>query len=50
VVPNGYRAENGTPTSISFVGKLFGDAEAMMLAKAYQGATDFHLRRPPAFS
>ena len=49
VVPNGYR-ENGRPTSISFVGKLFGDAEALRLAKAYQDATDFHTRKPPLFS
>ena len=49
VVPNGFR-ENGTPFSISFVGKLFGDAEALALAKAYQDATDFHTRKPPLFS
>jgi Asp-tRNA(Asn)/Glu-tRNA(Gln) amidotransferase A subunit family amidase len=48
VVPNGFR-ENGTPLSISFVGKLFGDAEALMLAKAYQDATGFQLRRPDRF-
>ncbi len=48
VVPNGFR-ENGTPLSISFVGKLFGDAEALALAKAYQDATDHHLRRPDRF-
>jgi Asp-tRNA(Asn)/Glu-tRNA(Gln) amidotransferase A subunit family amidase len=45
VVPNGFR-KDGTPTSITFTGKLFGEAEALTLAKAYQGATDFHLRRP----
>jgi Asp-tRNA(Asn)/Glu-tRNA(Gln) amidotransferase A subunit family amidase len=49
VVPNGFR-ENGTPTSITFIGKLFGEAEALAVAKAYQDATDFHLRRPPAFT
>ncbi len=49
VVPNGYR-QDGTPTSISFIGALFGDAEALMVATAYQGATDFHRRRPPLFS
>jgi Asp-tRNA(Asn)/Glu-tRNA(Gln) amidotransferase A subunit family amidase len=49
VVPNGFR-ENGTPTSITLIGKLFGEAEALTVAKAYQDATDFHLRRPPAFS
>jgi Asp-tRNA(Asn)/Glu-tRNA(Gln) amidotransferase A subunit family amidase len=50
VVPSGHRAEDGTPTSISFVGKLFGDAEALRLAKAYQDATDFHKKTPPLFT
>ncbi|MCG8467784.1 MAG: amidase [Gemmatimonadetes bacterium] len=50
VIPNGYRSENGTPTSISFVGKLFGDAEALRLAKAVQDATDFHTQHPPLFA
>jgi len=50
VVPNGYRSENGTPTSISFIGKLYGDAEALRLAKAYQDATDFHRQHPPQFA
>ena len=50
VIPNGYRSEDGTPTSVSFVGKLFGDAEALRLAKAVQDATEHHLRRPPPFS
>jgi len=45
VVPNGFR-KDGTPTSITFMGKLFGEAEALTLARAYQNATDFHLRRP----
>lgn len=48
VLPNGFR-RNGTPTSITFMGNLFRDAEAMLLAKAYQDATGFHLRRPPRF-
>ncbi|MCG8608840.1 amidase, partial [bacterium] len=45
VLPNGF-TEEGTPTSISFVGKLFGEAEVLAVAKFYQDATDFHLRRP----
>ena len=48
VVPNGFRA-NGTPLSISFIGKLYGDAEALAVAKAYQDATDFHQRKPEQF-
>ncbi|MYE35331.1 MAG: amidase [Gemmatimonadales bacterium] len=50
VIPNGYRSEDGTPTSISFVGGLFGDAGALRLAKAVQDATEHHLRRPPQFA
>ncbi|MFQ5641394.1 MAG: amidase [bacterium] len=45
VLPNGF-TEKGTPTSISFVGKLFGEAAMLAVAKAYQDATDFHLRHP----
>jgi Asp-tRNA(Asn)/Glu-tRNA(Gln) amidotransferase A subunit family amidase len=44
VVPDGFR--NGLPTSISFVGKLFGEAELLAVAKAYQDATGFHLQHP----
>lgn len=45
VVPNGFR-KDGTPTSITFTGRLFGESEALLVAKAYQDATGFHLRRP----
>jgi Asp-tRNA(Asn)/Glu-tRNA(Gln) amidotransferase A subunit family amidase len=45
VVPNGFRAD-GTPTSITFCGNLFRDSETMLLARAYQKATEFHLRHP----
>ena len=47
VLPNGFRSGDGTPTSITFCGRLHGDAEVLALARAYQQATDFHLRRPP---
>lgn len=43
-VPNGFA--DGMPTTISFVGGLFKDAETALVAHAYQHATDFHLRRP----
>lgn len=49
VVPNGFTAAE-TPVSISFVGKLFGEAETLAVAKAYQDATDFHTRRPRLFA
>lgn len=49
VVPAGF-AQDGTPVSISFIGKLFGEAEALAVAKAYQDATGFHLQHPPRFA
>ena len=49
VLPNGFN-EDGTPVSISFIGKLYGEAELLRVAKAYQDATSFHLRHPPLFS
>jgi Asp-tRNA(Asn)/Glu-tRNA(Gln) amidotransferase A subunit family amidase len=36
----------GTPVSLTFLGRLYGEAKMLALAKAYQDATDFHLRRP----
>jgi Asp-tRNA(Asn)/Glu-tRNA(Gln) amidotransferase A subunit family amidase len=46
VVPNGFR-ENGLPSSITFIGRLYDEATLLAAAKLYQDATDFHLRRPP---
>ncbi len=45
VVPNGF-SPAGTPTSICFIGRLFGEAELLAVAKKYQDATDFHRRHP----
>ena len=45
VLPNGFRPD-GTPTSISFIGGLFAEAELLAFAKTYQDATEFHLRHP----
>jgi len=45
VVPSGFD-EKGNPTSISFVGKLFGEAKALRVAQAFQNATSFHLEHP----
>jgi len=45
IAPNGFRAD-GTPVSITFLGRLFNDSDALALMHHYQGATDFHLRRP----
>jgi Asp-tRNA(Asn)/Glu-tRNA(Gln) amidotransferase A subunit family amidase len=49
VVPAGFR-DDGTPVSISFLGNLWKDAEAAVLAKAYQDATGWHLKQPPKFA
>ncbi len=45
ILPNGFR-ENGTPVSITFLGDLFEEANMLAVARAYQEATDFHLKRP----
>jgi Asp-tRNA(Asn)/Glu-tRNA(Gln) amidotransferase A subunit family amidase len=45
VVPNGF-SPAGTPTSICFIGRLFGEAELLAVAKQYQDATDFHRKHP----
>ena len=45
VVPNGFE-NDGTPVSISFIGNLYRDAEALKVAHAYQQATDFHQQHP----
>ena len=47
VVPNGFRSSDGTPTSITFTGRLFGETDLLQLAAAYQDATGYHERRPP---
>lgn len=43
-LPSGFF--RGSPTALHLTGKLFGDAEILLLAHAYQSATDHHLRRP----
>jgi Asp-tRNA(Asn)/Glu-tRNA(Gln) amidotransferase A subunit family amidase len=48
VLPNGFNDE-GSPVSITFMGGLFAEAKVLAVAKAYQDATDFHRRTPPAF-
>jgi Asp-tRNA(Asn)/Glu-tRNA(Gln) amidotransferase A subunit family amidase len=48
-VPSGFRGD-GTPVSLSFVGGLWQEAEALRVARAYQDATGHHRRRPPGFA
>ncbi len=45
VLPNGFNLKD-TPTSISFVGGLYKEAETLAVAKAYQDATGWHLQHP----
>jgi len=45
VLPNGF-SEEGTPTSISFIGNLFDEGRLIAVAKKYQDATDHHLKHP----
>lgn len=45
VVPNGFD-KDGKPTSITFIGNLFKEAEALAVAKKYQDSTGFHLKHP----
>jgi Asp-tRNA(Asn)/Glu-tRNA(Gln) amidotransferase A subunit family amidase len=45
VLPDGFTKE-GTPTSISFIGRLFGEGRLLAVARAYQEATGFHLKHP----
>lgn len=55
VLPNGFSRrdpsgnEQGSPTSISFTGRLYDEATLLAVARAYQQATDWHLRHPPLF-
>lgn len=36
----------GTPTSLTFLGGLYREAELLAFARAYQQATQFHLQHP----
>jgi Asp-tRNA(Asn)/Glu-tRNA(Gln) amidotransferase A subunit family amidase len=36
----------GTPASLTFLGKLYGEAALLTFARAYQDATGFHLQHP----
>ena len=46
-VPCGFSAE-GLPVSLQLVGRPFDEATILRLAQAYQDATAWHRRRPPA--
>jgi Asp-tRNA(Asn)/Glu-tRNA(Gln) amidotransferase A subunit family amidase len=38
--------DNGEPTSVTFIGKLYQEDKLLAVAKAYQDATGHHLKRP----
>jgi Asp-tRNA(Asn)/Glu-tRNA(Gln) amidotransferase A subunit family amidase len=44
-VPTGFNAQ-GMPTSMHFVGNLYGEAQLLALAKAFQEKTDHHRQHP----
>jgi len=44
-VPNGF-ADTGSPTNATFFAQPFREMEIIALAKAYQDAAGFHLKRP----
>jgi Asp-tRNA(Asn)/Glu-tRNA(Gln) amidotransferase A subunit family amidase len=46
-IPNGF-ASSGSPTNAVLYGRPFGEMEIIALAKAYQDAAGFHLKRPAA--
>lgn len=48
-VPTGFDRRSNTPTSISFIGKLFGEASILTAAKYYQDKTGWDEMHPPAF-
>ena len=45
IVPCGYQ-DGGLQAAISFVGRLYGEAAIISLARAYQRKTDFHTKHP----
>lgn len=49
VVPSGFTAD-GAPVSVSFIGRLFGEADLCLLGQRWQEATGWHRKRPPEFA
>lgn len=44
-VPHGFN-EKGQPTCLVFHGRVYGEAQMLALANAYQSATEWHLKHP----
>ncbi|HEY6901519.1 MAG TPA: amidase, partial [Puia sp.] len=47
-LPVGYK-KDGTPGSITFIGRLFGEAQLLAFAKAFQDATPYNKQKPKGF-
>jgi Asp-tRNA(Asn)/Glu-tRNA(Gln) amidotransferase A subunit family amidase len=47
-VPNGFDRK-GRPTSFTLLGNLYDEGSILALARAYQLATEFEEKHPPAF-
>jgi Asp-tRNA(Asn)/Glu-tRNA(Gln) amidotransferase A subunit family amidase len=45
ILPNGFRSD-GTPTSLTFLGNLFGEAQVCAVGRAYEQASEWHTRHP----
>jgi Asp-tRNA(Asn)/Glu-tRNA(Gln) amidotransferase A subunit family amidase len=45
LVPHGFN-EKANPTNLTFVGRVFGEADILPAARAYQESTDWQLRHP----
>ena len=48
-LPVGYHSD-GTPGSITFIGRLYGEAPLLAFAKAFQDATPYNKQRPKGFT
>lgn len=48
-VPNGFNKRSNTPTGISFVGKLYDEANILLIASKYQQATNWDEIHPLLF-
>ena len=45
-MPNGF-GQNGLPTSLALLGPAFSERHLVDIGSAFQGATDWHAKRPP---
>jgi Asp-tRNA(Asn)/Glu-tRNA(Gln) amidotransferase A subunit family amidase len=48
-MPAGFN-DNGSPVSITLIGKLYDESTILAAAKAFQDKTDFNKKHPPLFS